>query len=133
MKKVAFIFFAVIIISCGGNKDENKIESIFEKARKELNAESSTMLERDENVKGQGFRRVVHIDFIDCKNIDLMDRSLKGVTKAFTMELKNNLPGSERIDIYRIKLLKDPNDNTPSKSGFNIREKGFTYNRENLN
>ena len=91
------------------------------------------MLERDENVKGQGFKRIVHVDFIGCKNIDLLDRSLKDITKAFAQELKNNISGSERIDLYRVKLIKDPNDNTPSKSGFNVREKGFTYTRENLN
>lgn len=136
MKIAVILFLAFTIISCNEKKEsteKNKIESLLENAEKQFNAESSTMVERDENVKEQGFKRIVHIDFIGCKNIDLLDRSLKDVTKLLAQELKNNLPGSEKIDMFKIKLLKDPNDTTPSKSGFNVHEKGFTYFREDLN
>lgn len=136
MKIAVILFLAFTFISCNEKKEsteKNKIESLIENAEKQLNAESSTMVERDENVKEQGFKKVLNIDFIGCKSIDLMDRSLKEMTKLLALELKNNMPGSEKIDMYKIRLLKDPNDTTPSKSGFNIQEKGFTYYREDLN
>lgn len=136
MKIAVILFLAFTIISCNENDkstEKNKIESLLENTEKQLNAKSSTMVERDENVKEQGFKKVLNIDFIGCKNIDLMDRSLKDITKLLAQELKNNMPGSEKIDMYKIKLLKDPNDTTPSKSGFNVHEKGFTYYREDLN
>ncbi len=132
MKLTVFIFFVLTIFSCGKKVENDKINDILKSMEKQVNAESSTMLERDENIREQGFKRVLNIDFINCKNIDMMDRSLKQTTRNFTQELKNNIPGSERIDLYKIRLLKDPNDKTPNSLGFNITEKGFSYNREDL-
>ena len=133
MKIKIFIFLAFAIISCGQTKNEKSdAESIVEKMEIKFNAEKSIVVEKDENVKGQGFKRILNIDFINCKNIDLLDRSLKTLAKSLALELKNNIPGSERIDKYKIKLIKDPNDKTPSKSGLNVNQKGFTFNREDL-
>ncbi|MEO1258733.1 MAG: hypothetical protein AAFZ15_08040 [Bacteroidota bacterium] len=130
MKNTIYILFIFLVFSC--EKKENKLESILNKMELRLSAENSTTVERDENIKGLGFRRVLNIDFINCKNIDLMDRSLKQEMRVMVIEIKNNIEGSENIDVYKVKLIKDPNDKTPTKSGLNIFEKGFTFNREEL-
>ena len=132
MKIKALIFFSFLFFACTKNEAENKIENLLNKMEQRLNAESSTMLEQDENMRGQGVKRVLNIEFLGCKKIDLMDNALKGEINALAQELKNNIEGSERIEKYKFILKKDPTDATPSKSGLNINEKGFTVGRENL-
>lgn len=136
MKSKAFIFLAFAILACGptqSKKEKTVAESIVEKMESRFNATSFTVVESDEMYRGQGVFRTLTVEFIGCKSIDLMDSALKPEIKAMVQELKNNISGSDRIKKYKIVLLKDPNDTTPIKSGFNVAEKGFTYNREDLN
>ena len=134
MRSKAFIMFVFAIVACGqAQKEQTVAENIVEKMEQRFKAASSSVVEAEEMFRGQGMLRVLTVEFIDCTNIDLMDSSLKTDIKALAQELKNAIPGSERIQKYKIKLLKNPNDKTPVPSGFNIAEKGFTYNREDLN
>ncbi len=128
---VLLILFAAVLISCSVEK-KDAVGIIVEKMEMRLNASDSFKEERDEMIKGQGMKKVLNIEFFDCKNIDLMDVNLKIEIKAFVQELKKEIKGSERIEKYRVKLVKDPNDKTPVKSGFNFSEKGYTFNREDL-
>ncbi len=132
MKIQALLFsIACVLLSCT-NENKDVVESILENMETRLNANNSTIEEVDEMFKGQGMKRTLKIGFYDVKNIDLMDVAIKIEIKAFVQELKNNIEGSERIEKYRVKLIKDPNDRTPAKSGFNILEKGYTFNREDI-
>ena len=134
MNKSLYIFFvfAFAMAACTNTRPPNKTKNIIENMEKRLNAEKSVVFERDENIKNLGFKTVLNIEFSGCKNIDLMDRGLKQEIKAWAIELKYHFPNAENIDLYKIKLTKDPNDKTIGPSGINALEKGFNFFSENL-
>ncbi len=125
------LFIALFAIACNEVKKDPTAE-ILTSMEQRLNASESNMQEGLVLFKGQGEKQTLSITFINTKNVDLMDRALKNEMREMSQQLKNTIEGSERIEKYQIRLQKDPNDPTPSQSGFNIAEKGFTFNREDL-
>lgn len=133
MKSKAFIFLLFLATACGqAQKELTPVELAISNLEKRLGAEKSVLAEADETYKGQGTKRVLSVQFYGCKGVDLMDSSIKPHLKVLAQQLKNSVQGSERIEKYKFVLHKDPNDKTPSKSGFNIAEKGFNFDREDL-
>ena len=133
MKIQALLFLSVFLFSCGNKIEKNEFEIAIERVVKRLNANNFIVGENDEKVKGQTqTKRIFSVEIYGCKGIDLMDRSLKPEMKSFASEIKNTYSGIETIEKIKIKLVKDPNDKTPSKSGLYIQEKGFTFDLEEL-
>ena len=133
MKIQALLFLSVFLFSCGNKIEKNEFEAAVDRVVKRLNANNFIVGENDEKVKGQTqTKRIFSVEIYGCKGIDLMDRSLKPEMKSFASEIKNTYSGIETIEKIKIKLVKDPNDKTPSKSGLYIQEKGFTFDLEEL-